>query len=177
MNRRLSITTLKVAFLFIFIIGNTQLYAASKDAPPKIVAVLIVKLIAFDKKIGGSAKDLTIYVMGAPNVAKALEKGIGKKIGKATLKNVVQGDGLPENKPDVFYVGDASKVDEASNYTRSNKVLSVTGIVELIPKGISLGMGVGDDGKPKILLNLTAAKSEGIDWNPAILKVASEVIK
>jgi len=38
--------------------------------------------------------------------------------------------------------------------------------------GISLGIGL-EDGKPKILLNLSASKDEGIDWNPAILKIAT----
>jgi hypothetical protein len=48
----------------------------------------------------------------------------------------------------------------------------MTGIPDLVPKGISLGIGLSG-GKPKILLNLSSSKDEGIDWNHAILKVST----
>ena len=166
-------------FIFVFVLMilpmHDMLYSQSGATPPNIVAALIVKLIPLEKNIGGNEEDLTIYVLGAPKVADELKKLIGRKIGNASLKNIVEGDNLPEKKPNVLYVGNASHVNNAMEYTRSNKILSITGIPELVEKGVTLGIGVGEDGKPKIILNLSSTLQEGLEWNPAILKFAKTV--
>jgi hypothetical protein len=38
-----------------------------------------------------------------------------------------------------------------------------------------LGIGVNDDDKPKIILNLTASAAEGLYWNAAIMKFATTI--
>ena len=146
-----------------------------REAPANIAAALIVKLAALEKNMSGSSKDLTVYVLGASEVANELKKLRGRKIGSAELKNVVLGNGLPENRPDILFVGSDSQVNDAIAYTRSKKCLSVAGIPELVEKGITLGIGIGENGKPQILLNLSSTLQEGMDWNPAILKFAKTV--
>lgn len=147
----------------------------SGETPPNISAALIVKLAALEKNISSREGNLSIYVLGAPKVAAELSKLAGRNIGKAVLKNILQGESLPAEKPDLLYIGNASLVNNAITYTRSNKILSVTGIPELVEKGITLGIGVGEDGKPKIILNLSSTLLEGLDWNPAILKFAKTI--
>ena len=170
------IITLKIqSIVFLSIILIIPLIAGTTVTPAKLVSAFIVKLASFEKNLSSSPGDITIYVMGAPEVAKELKTGIGKSIGKATLKNVISGDKLPDTKPSIFYIGDESKVDEVKNYCRSNKVLSVTGLPDLVAKGITLGVGIGEDGKPRILLNISSSVEEGLDWNPAILKVATTI--
>ncbi|MCD4691787.1 MAG: YfiR/HmsC family protein [Calditrichales bacterium] len=153
-----------------------HIQAQIKSAPAQLTAAFIIKLAAFEKNLSGSEKDITIYVMGAPKVAKEFKKGIGKKIGKATLKNVVEGKRLPNTDPSILYVGNSSKLKEALKYTRSNKILSVTGVPKLVKEGVTLGIGIGKDGKPEIFLNLASSAEEELNWNPAIMKVA-KIIK
>ena len=72
-------------------------------------------------------------------------------------------------------MGSASRIEEALEYTLSNKILSVTGDPNLMDRGITLGFGIGDDSKPKIVLNPQSAAQEGLEWNPAIFKIAKTV--
>jgi hypothetical protein len=164
----ISITILVVVFLISTVSVNAQI----KDAPANIAAALLLKLVAFDKAIAG---DFVIYVLDAPEVAKELEKGIGKAAQGSTLSKVESGSSLPTTKPQVLYVGSAAKFQEAIAYSRANKILTASGVADLTSKGVTLGVGVGDDGKPKIMLNLTASVEENRDWNPAIMKVASTI--
>lgn len=154
----------------IFIIFNGHLLAQVNEAPAPIAAALLVKVIGFEKNI--SAGDILIYVLGSNDLYSELKK----LIGQANIKAVQSGNSLPSSKPSILFIADESKVDEVSKYTQENKVLSATNIPDLVSKGVTLGFGVGDDNKPKILLNVTSSAKEGLDWNPAIMKVA-QVIK
>ncbi len=155
---------------FLLMLFAAVVYAEDK-APPEIQAALFVKLIGFDKTLSGN---ISICVIGAPEFAAEMKKGIGKDIGSVKLASVSESAGLPSEKPSVVYLGDTSKLAEVIAYTRSNHILSMTGIPELVEKGISLGIGVSE-GKPKVMLNMTSSKEEGRDWNPAILKVAKTI--
>lgn len=149
---------------------NSVATAESFDqAPPQIQAALFVKLLAFHKGIAG--KDIVIYVMGNPGISKELEKISGIAIGKGRLVKVVTGEGLPESRPSVVYVGSDTDLDKILDYTRTNDILSITGAPDLVSQGVTLGVGISNK-KPRVLLNLTASKEEGVDWDYAILKVS-----
>ena len=138
-------------------------------APSSVQAALFLKLLAFNKGLIG---DVSVYVMNDAEFAAELNKGVGKAVGTATLASVKTGTSLPESKPAVIYCGDGSKVDEVIAYSRSNKILSISGLPEASVKGITLVVGTLDS-KPKILLNLSSAKEENVDLNPAILKIST----
>lgn len=163
------------ATLLIVLAGfSMQLFAQVKDAPASVAAAMLLKVAVFEKNVS-STGEINIFVLGADEVADELKKGVGKPVGKSTLKSVDTGSDLPSSKPTILFCGDAAKLDDVLGYCKSNKVLSVTGAPENVSKGIALGFGVGEDNKPKILLNLTASSECGLDWNPAILKVAQTV--
>ncbi len=143
---------------------------AQSKAPAKIQAALFMKVLGFYTNLGGDP--FTIHVVGAPDVAAALKTFVGKKAGKATLKEVTEGSGPPSGKAQVVYVGSDAK--NITAYCQSNKILSITGIPKFVSEGVTLGVGV-ENKKPKILLNLSSTKSEDVNWNPAILKVASTI--
>jgi hypothetical protein len=153
---------------------NSHVIAQAKDAPAPVATALLIKLAGMEKNVS-SAGNISVYVMGAKDIEEHLKKAIGKSIGKAKLVEVTGGDDLPTSKPTILVVGSKSAVEKATKYCRENKILSYTGIADLIPKGVALGVGVGDDNKPRIMLNLTASVEEGLDWNPAIMKVAKTV--
>jgi len=153
---------------------NMQLKAQTQNAPAPIAAAMVLKVVGFEKTVG-AASDITIYVLGAADVAAELSKGIGKPVGKGMLKAVETGADVPAAKPTLLFVGDAGKAAAAMAYSRANKILTVTGLPDLVSQGVTLGFGIGEDSKPRVLLNLTASAEEGLDWNPAILKVAKTV--
>lgn len=162
----------------LLLIGLLLMFATNAsfaaEAPPNIASALMLKLISFEKQLNKSG-ELSIFVLGSPAMATELSKAQGKQIGKAVLKSVVEGNTIPAQKPSIIFVGDASKLAEATAYSRAEKILSVTNLPNLAEKGITLNIGVGDDGKPSIVLNLTSSKAEGLDWNPAIMKIAKTV--
>lgn len=156
------------------LLGLTAQPTFSEDigiAPIPIQAAIFLKLMEFDKNIS-SGGTITIYVVGSPDFAAAMKKAEGKAVGAATIGKVIEGTGVPTEKPSVIYIGSESVLSQLQTYTSTNKVLSITGNPELVAKGVSMSVGISD-GKPKIMLNLSASKDEGIDWNPAILKVAT----
>jgi hypothetical protein len=162
--------------IFTATIITSEIFAQRKEAPSNVTAALIIKLAAFEKNLSGSEGDITIYIMGDPSVAKEFKKGIGRKIGKATIKRVIEGSSLPSTKPSILYIGDGSKVKETIKYTRSNNILSTTGLPELVEKGVTLGIGIGENGKPEIFLSISSSVEENLNWNPAIMKIA-KIIK
>jgi hypothetical protein len=168
-------TTIRTFFLTAVISASVFVRLSwSEDigvAPAPLQAALFLKLLAFDKNIatGGT---ITIYVVGAPEFAAEMKKTEGKPVGTATLGKVIEGDGVPTEKPSVVYIGADAKLAEFIAYTKGNKILSITGNPALVSKDVSLIVGTSE-GKPKIMLNLSSSKDEGIDWNPAILKVAA----
>jgi hypothetical protein len=150
--------------------------AQLQKSPADVTAALLIKVAAFEKNLNSSG-DISIYVMDAPEVAAELQKGIGNAIGKSCLTQIESGADLPTSKPSILFVGSSSNVEKALEYTHSNKILSATGNPDLVEEGISLGLGIGEDEKPKILLNLNNSVNEGVDWNPAILKIARTIKK
>ncbi len=146
----------------------------AKDAPPDVASALLIKLLAMEKNLS-AAGEVSIHVIGSPALAEAFSKAAGIPIGGAKLGKVTGGDVLPSYKPTVICLADASKAATVTEYTRREKVASITCAPQAVSAGVSLGVGVGDDGKPEVLLNMAASKAEGLNWNPAILKVAKTV--
>lgn len=141
--------------------------------PLKMQAALFLKIFVFNNNINKGG-DVTIHIMDAPEFAAEMRKSIGIDVGKSKLVAVNDGSDLPAEKPTVIYIGDPTKLENITRYTRSNKILSITGIPDLVAKGVTLGMGVSSK-KSKILLNISSSKAEGVNWNPAILKISTMI--
>lgn len=179
--RKNALFALSILFMAIMlsVIGSPAFQAVADDServPVKIQAVLIAKLLVFDKDIS-SGGHISIHVIGAPDFAAEMKKAVGKKIGQSRLVAITEGTSLPTAwKPSAVYLGDPAMLKDVMAYTRSNQLLSITGVPDLVSKGITLGLGVSADKKPKILLNLLASKEENISWHPTMFKI-STIIK
>ncbi len=160
--------------LILGILSSVTLFAADK-APEKVQLALFLKLLPFNKNISGGG-EITIYVIGSDSFAKLAKAAIGKSIGKSKIAKVEVVDSVPDDikKMSVVYLGDESKIKDIIKSTQAKKVLSITGLPSCVSKGVTLGVGI-EKKKPRILLNLSSSKEEGIDWNPAILKVATKL--
>jgi len=143
------------------------------DEPlPNVAASLALKIISLQKQFATKPEGVTIFVLGDNNVAKALLPYVDQSVGTMRLAKVLSGDGLPTIKPDILFIGDKTKVQEAIRYTRANGVLSMARSEKFIPLGVTLTVYLGQAGKPEITLNMSGALLEGVDVNPATLKVA-----
>lgn len=161
---------LKILGLLVLAIAGMSAPVMAQKAPAKLQAALFGKLLGFYTNLGSG--DFTIHVVGAPDVAAEMKGKVGSKIGKAKLAGVSEGDGPPTNGAKVIYVGKSVKA--LTGYSQENKVLTITGEPKFVNEGVTLGVKI-EGGKPKILLNLSSTKAEDVNWNPAILKVASTV--
>ena len=161
-----------IKLLLVIIVLFTSKNFAQKDSPSNIAAAFTLKLAGFNTKLSG---DVKIFVVGNDAVAKELKKGIGNALGGGKLVAVDSGDEIPTGKYSVDFCGTSDNLAGVKKYTKQNKALSITNIPSLVSKGITLGIGIGDDNKPKILLNLSSSSEEGIEWSPAIMKVAETI--
>lgn len=147
--------------------GFSHLYA--QKAPANLQAALFTKLLAFYTNLGGD--DFTIHVVGAPEVAQELKKN-RRQSRQGCFERSFRRRRSPSNGAKVIYVGKSVKA--ITDYSQTNKVLTITGEPKFVNDGVTLGVAI-EAGKPKILLNLSATKAEDVNWNPAILKVASTI--
>lgn len=163
------------AFCFIVMFTfYSKSFAEYKHAPVDIQSSLFIKLFLFNNDFN-SGKDIVVHVISSPGFASEIRKSLGTKIGRSKLAKVTESEKLPLEKPSAIYLGNPKLLKELIDYTHDKKVLSFTGIPELVEKGVSLGIGVSEQ-KPKILFNISASEKESMDWNPIILKI-STVIK
>jgi len=143
------------------------------DEPlPKVAASLGLKILSLQKQFAGKPEGITIYVLGDSNVAKAFLSYVNQNVGTMRLARVLSGDGLPADKPDILFIGDKNKVQEAIKYTRANGVLSMARNDRMISQGVTLIVYLGAEGTPQISLNMSGALLERVEVNPATLKVA-----
>lgn len=151
--------------------------ALMSKAPANIQAALLMKLLAQNKQInnGGSTG---IYVIGNTSFTAAMKPVVGRKLGKGKLSSVKEAK-VPTDKIEglmAIYVGDPKQWEAVKAYCRKYKVLSITGLPELVEKGVTLSIGVAKK-KPKVILDMAAAKAEGAEWDPAVMKVATLINK
>ena len=152
-----------------------QLFAGDfKQAPNNVAVALLVKVLSFEKRLS-ITDEISIFVLNNHELAEAFIGARGEKIGRGTISEIISGSKLPRRKPTIICIGADADVAEITAYTRKNEVMSVTIVPDMVDKGVSLGVGIGEDNKPKIMVNLVASKEEGLEWNTAILKSAKVV--
>jgi len=171
--KKINALTIFNIFLFLILFGIFSVSKAENygNVPPKIQAALFLKLFAFKNDIN-KGESVSIHVIDAADFAEEMKKAVGRPIGKSQLTDVNESPDLPSSKPSIIYIGNPEKFDLIKKYSTENKVLSITGIPELVEKGVTLGIA-SFEGKPKILLNISASESEGVNWNPAIMKIST----
>jgi hypothetical protein len=143
------------------------------DEPlPGVAASLGLKIVSLQKRFSGKPEGVTVFVLGDENVARSFLTYVNKNIGTMREARVESGDQLPAEKPDILFIGDKNKVQEAVRYTRANGVLSMARNEKFIPQGVTLTVYLGPSGTPSISVNMSGAVLEGVEVNPATLKVA-----
>ncbi len=153
----------KIFAVLVLLLFLVSVHFAQK-APANLRAAILVKVLAFEKNYKPNG---AIYVIGDNELAAQLEAS-GK------FSKVDKGTGAPSGSYDAVYCDDAGLVGAVTAYTKGKKVPSLTGVLGLVEKGITVGIGI-DGGKPKILMNLSSSQAEGLDWNPAIFNIVTKI--
>jgi hypothetical protein len=145
----------------------------------ELASKIIVKVMTLDqdllKKTGGK---LEIGVIGSPAAVAAFTKLKGSAIDKdanVSIAEVTAYEAMPPSaKPTLIFVGENADPAVVTKYTRGNQILSVTNVASFVERGVTLGIEMNDN-KPKLLLNLTSSESEGLNWDPKILKISRTI--
>ena len=143
----------------------------AEELPAKLQVALMQKIIAMENNLAAK-QEVSIYVLDAPKILRLLEREVGLQLGSSKLVKVDTGTTVPEEKYDVIYIGSSAKEKHAVEYAIENQVLTLYPIIEGMNNIGSLGLGI-KSGRPTFLLNIGQSRAEGLDWNPAILKVSS----
>jgi hypothetical protein len=117
-------------------------------------------------------------VIGSPQAVAAFTKLKGSSIDKdasVSITDVTAYESMPPSvKPTLIFVGEGADPAVVTKYTRGNQILSVTNVASFVERGVTLGIEM-ENNKPKVLLNLTSSESEGLNWDPKILKISRTI--
>ncbi len=155
------------------------LASVAQTVDVELASKIIVKIMMLDqdlqKKTGGK---LEIGVIGSPEAVAAFTKLKGSAIDKdasVSITDVTAYEAMPpSSKPTLIFVGEGADPAVVTKYTRGNQILSVTNVASFVERGVTLGIEM-EGNKPKVLLNLTSSESEGLNWDPKILKISRTV--
>lgn len=93
---------------------------------------------------------------------------LDQKTAEAALHGVVA---------DVFYVTPmrGADIEQIARIARARQIRTMAGLTEYVLIGLSVGIGVRND-RPRIMINLDAAKAEGAAYQAQLLQMA-EIVK
>jgi len=137
----------------------------------QLKAALVLKVVELEAKLSSLERGLTIYVLGAPKIAEALQDLVGKPIGSTTLGKVLSGEGKPASKPDIIFMGTSNEFSQVLAMARSQKYRA-----DLFRKGVSVSI-LTENRKPKITLNPDASLREGLTWDLDFTQFRSLVLE
>ncbi len=192
--KRLS-TILAIVFFVLSISGSF-----AKSLPPKVQALLLIKLLPYDRNIEQKITENTINIgilynpveTSSLNEMKKIRSILEKlkprvKIKGATLKVYAIPFAeiqdlhsiLKTRKIKILYItkGLEDFIGNIVKLTRKLKILSVTGyeVEKSVRRGITIGLGIKNR-RPKIYVNLKSAIKEGCDFSSQFLALA-EIVK
>jgi len=153
---------------------------------------LLLKVLTYDRNFEQKAgSELSIGIVHDPSdrdsakatdeVGSILFKFAGKTVKKLPMKYfTIEFTGaadlerfVKEKKISVLYItpGSAKALAAVLKVSEDLKLTTLTGVPDYVRRGVAVGIGVVQD-KPQILINLTAARAEGSDFDASLLRIA-----
>lgn len=162
--------------------------------PPAVQTLLLVKLLAYDQKLAArTPKAVTVVVLyrdgdkeseaARREMVSALEAvaakdqvaGLPLRVGAAAYKNGPTLEAqLTAAEASAVYLAAGLEGDLATilAVTRKRAVISVCATEEGVKQGVSVGLLLGAEGKPSLLINLPSSRAEGAKLDAALLRIA-----
>jgi hypothetical protein len=181
-----------VAFIWTALAWQT-VSAQEIGVPARLQIDLLNKVVTYDRNfIAHAAQPLGVVVLIKAGDADSERVGaqlmgelrgrssLGKLAHRATLVRYANPKALADlcrmNRVSILYLstGFGSQVSAIADALRGVPVLSVTASDDDVKRGIVLGFGVRS-GKPKLLIHLGRARSQGVDFRADLLRIAEVV--
>jgi hypothetical protein len=186
----MALLTRRVALAAVLTFGaRTPLRAQEMEVPVAIQLPLFLKVISFDRQLRTrSAGALVIafaYQGGFRASADAKEQawraasavheigGIPVTLVAIDLDKEGLAVALNRSKATILYISPMRGVDvmELTAITRANQVTTLSGVVRYVELGCAVGVRLRGD-RPRILVNLAAARLEGTEFPAELLRLA-----
>jgi len=163
--------------------------------PEEIQVPIFLKILTYDRSLEARVKDtIRIGILYFPGndrskknkdaIIENLELNKDKTINGvpfsfmeiefSTEKSLAEV--IKEKRVNILYVtSDGSLAPKGiSTITRAKKILTLTGRMDYVSQGISVGLGVKEE-KPQVVINLPSARAEGSDFSANLLKVCKVI--
>jgi len=185
-NRHIIKTLIAAMIIFLCTIAAGQeIYL-----PVKTQLQLFFKIITFDRNLkqrAGSelvfgivyqAKFLTSFNIKNEIIEELTNTNLG--IGDYKIKYIpidLEAENLEkaviDKKIDILYIAPIRAFDLQMilQTSRKNHIFTITGVPEYVEAGVTAGVTIKDN-KPQILVNISSAKMENIDFSSQLLKLA-----
>ena len=183
-------TRCSVVALLLFSFPFQQGSAQQIVVPVQIQIPLLLKVISLEKNISSHSDKYSIGIIfqQSSQVSRELKDQLlamnGKK--ESFLLNGTRVNFIPfeiNSERDITRLLDNQRVDAVyipplqsmnitmlTDATKSNRVLSLTGVPEYVDLGVSVGIGIEGE-KPEVVINVTASKEEGVKFSSKVLKM------
>jgi YfiR/HmsC-like len=164
MNKRFLIKRMTITISLILIaLASATNFAQSMPVPANLQAALFQKIFAFDKTLAAKG-NVQVAIIGnsSSDIVAALQSvGISAK--------AVNSDQVPSDVSVVYIMPGVTSTKQQS---ASKGILSISGVPSYAENGsVSIGLGV-EDGKPKIIINMSQLKAERQELSADLLKIA-----
>lgn len=195
MNSRTSIKIVSLATALVFL-WTTISWSQEMAVPVKVQFPLFLKILVFDRnlkeRVGNEIVVGIVYQRKFKRSLKTrdefvdvMKKSPIKKVEDIPIRQVsidvdeVDLDSaVSKNKVDILYIAPvrALEMEKITNLSRDKKILTLTGVPDYVDSGLTVGIGTKGR-KPRIIINLPAAKAEGVDFSSGLLNLAKVVKK
>jgi hypothetical protein len=180
-----------VTLLLLFTLAGTAC-PQKMEVPVEQQVPLFLKILSFDRNLTERAgKQIVLAVIYQKKYRESLDakNEFEDVTGKSAITKI---DSLPikfiaidmsdntdlvstidKNQVDIIYLAPvkALKIESITAISRQKHLITLTGVPEYVQAGVAVGIGAKGD-KPQILVNLPAAKAEGINFDSQLLKLA-----
>jgi hypothetical protein len=188
-------TCMLAGCLFALLSPVTAGWGQDIEVPVALQSKLFCRVLMFDRNLAGEPmREIVIGILYQERFRTSLEVKTEfedgfREAGLDTLSELpvrlrpMSFNGLEEldgllsvDSVDVLYLAPlrAVNVEQITALCRKYRILTITGVPEYIPAGVSVGVEL-KGGKPQIVINTTAAKAEGADFSSQLLKIVKVV--
>ncbi len=186
--------TRNIAWVLVLVLVQLAMpWAQEMPVPVEVQFVLFAKILSFDRNLdSGKEAETSIGILYQQKYRPSLlakkqfmeaVAAAGKDAG-IRFRCIPIGihdqtdlrDAVAKHDVDVLYIAPlrSVQVKDIISVSRERRVTTLTGVPEYVEAGLAVGIGAKAE-KPRILVNVNAAKAEGADFKARLLKMAKVI--
>lgn len=184
-----------VLWLGLSLIGVVRGFAQEMEVPVNVQYAVLHKILAFDRhlkaRVGNEIVVGILYQSGfrsslhfKDELSEAIKKfrvdrfvDLPIRFVEIELAENIDLDGtVAKQQVDIFYLAPVRAVEmkTITAVSRARKILTFTGVPAYVEAGLAVGVGIKGE-SPRIIINLPAAKAEGVEFDAQLLKLAKVI--